>query len=302
MALITRSKSSIAGLNADLTSLYAADATELARAEAAELVLTNNLATEAAAARAAELVLTNNLAAEASTARAAELLLTNNLSAEVSARIADVNTEEAARIAGDAGLQTQINNVLSNVDGAALDSLTEVVAAFQAADSTLNGAITSLATSASSALTTEVNRAEAAELVLRTDLASEVSRAVAAEAVLSAGLSTEVAARIAADSALDIALKAYADNAATQGGSLPKLETLIVSANKIVLSKAPKAGINGIMNFGTVRYVDGSGVAYDAPVFIDSSDASGKTYIISVDTSGQWDGFSVAIQYLYVNA
>jgi len=41
-------------------------------------------------------------------------------------------------------LQGQIDNVLSNVDGAALDSLTEIVAAFQAADSSLNGAISSL--------------------------------------------------------------------------------------------------------------------------------------------------------------
>jgi len=299
--LITRAKSSISGLNADLTALYAADATELARAEAAELVLTNNLAAEAVTARAAELLLTNNLTAEASRATAAEGVLQTAITAEETARIAAVSAEETARIAGDAGLQTQINNVLSNVDGVALNSLTEIVTAFQAADSDLNGAITTLASTASTALAAEATTARAAELLLTNNLASEASTARAAELVLTTNLAAEVSARTAADSALDVALKAYADNAATQGGSLPKLETLVVSANKIVLSKAPKSGVNGIMNFATVRYIDGSGVAYDAPVFIDGSDVSGKTYTISVDTSGQWDGFSVSIQYLYVN-
>jgi hypothetical protein len=105
----------------------------------------------------------------------------------------------------------------------------------------------------------------------------------------------------AALTSLDTTLKAYADNSATQGGSLPKLEQLIVTANKIVLTKAPKAGLNGIMNFGTVRYVDSNGIAYDAPVLADATDVSGKTFIVSVDTSGQWDTFSVAVQYMYVN-
>jgi len=301
MAVIIRNKSTIYGLVSDLATLQAADATELARAQAAELVLTNNLVSEASTARAAEFLLTNNLAAEAAAARAAELVLRNDLATELAARIADVDAEEAARIAGDADLQSQINNVLSNVDGAALDSLTEVVAAFQAADSTLNGAITSLSSTASTGLTTEVNRATAAELVLRTDLASEVSRAVAAELVLTTNLSQEVADRTAADSDLDIALKAYADNAATQGGSLPMFESLMVSSSKIVLTKAPKSGINGIMNFATVRHIDTNGVAWDAPISVDGTDISGKTFIVSTDAAGDWDGKSVQIQYLYIN-
>jgi predicted nucleic acid-binding Zn-ribbon protein len=50
-------------------------------------------------------------------------------------------------------LETSVANILSNTDPAALDSLTEVVAAFQAADSSLNGAITSLSTSLSARIT-----------------------------------------------------------------------------------------------------------------------------------------------------
>ncbi|MGI9211765.1 MAG: hypothetical protein ACR2HF_04775, partial [Methylococcaceae bacterium] len=96
-------------------------------------------------------------------------------------------------------------------------------------------------------------------------------------------------------------LKAYADAAATNGGGIPKLESLTVASNKIVLTKAPKAGLNGIMNFGTVRYVDVNGIAFDAPVLADGTDATGKTFIVSVDASGDWDGKQVQVQYLYVN-
>lgn len=337
MAIITRAKSTVYGLTTDLAALQAADQAELARAQAAELVLTNNLAQEvldriagdlansnsvsyeATTARAAELVLTNDLATEAATARAAELVLTNDLATEVAARIAAVSAEEAARIAGDAHLQNQIDNVLSNTDGAALDSLTEIVTAFQNADSNLNGAITTLANTASTALAAEAATARAAELVLTTDLATEAATARAAELALTTNLATEAAtaraaelalandiaaeaaARAAADAVLDSSLKAYADNAATQGGSLPKLESVVVSGNTIVLTKAPKSGIHGIMNFATVRYLDINGVAYDAPVTIDGSDVTGKTFTIAVDTSNQWDGFSVAVQYIYVN-
>lgn len=89
----------------------------------------------------------------------------------------DLSVVEAAiaqeiidRAAADSSLQTQINNVLSNVDGTALNSLSEIVSAFQAADSSLNGAITSLSTG------------------------------------LSADIDTEEAARIAGDNALDARL------------------------------------------------------------------------------------------------
>ena len=99
-------------------------------------------------------------------------------------------------------LDDKVASILSNVDPAALDSFTEVVTAFQTADSNLNGAITSLAASAASALASEVSRAEAAELVLTNDLASEASRATAAELVLTNDLSSEVSRAEAAELAL----------------------------------------------------------------------------------------------------
>lgn len=79
---------------------------------------------------------------------------------DISAAEAAIAQEIIDRAAADASLQTQINNVLSNVDGTALDSLTEIVSAFQAADSSLNGAITALSTG----LTADIDAEEAARI------------------------------------------------------------------------------------------------------------------------------------------
>jgi exonuclease VII small subunit len=89
-----------------------------------------------------------------------------------------INAEEARALAAEASLQSQITNVLSNVDGAALDSLTEIVTAFQAADSNLNGAITSLASSASSALSAEESARIAADQSLQSAIDSHLNDAV----------------------------------------------------------------------------------------------------------------------------
>jgi hypothetical protein len=69
---------------------------------------------------------------------------------------AAVAAEATSRTASVTDLQTQITNIISNTDPASLDSLSEVVAAFEAADSNLNNAITSLASSASTAASTKI--------------------------------------------------------------------------------------------------------------------------------------------------
>lgn len=115
---------------------------------------------------------------------------------------AAISQEILDRQAADAALQTQITNVLSNVDGAALDSLTEIVTAFQAADSNLNGAITSLASSASSALSAEESARIAADSALQSEIDAEESRAMAAESSLQSGISSEQSRAMAAESAL----------------------------------------------------------------------------------------------------
>lgn len=100
-------------------------------------------------------------------------------------------------------LQGQINNVLSNVDPVALDSLSEIVSAFQSADSSLNGAISSL----SSDLDGRLDVLEA-DPVTKSYVDSEMS--------------AEETARMGADNALDARLdvleldpvtKSYVDGA-----------------------------------------------------------------------------------------
>lgn len=79
--------------------------------------------------------------AEAVTARAAESANASAISAEESARIAAVASESARAQAAEAALGVRIDNVLSNADPASLDSLSELLAAFQSADSSLGDSI-----------------------------------------------------------------------------------------------------------------------------------------------------------------
>lgn len=92
-------------------------------------------------------------------------------------------------------IQTKIEFITSNADGEALDSLSEIVTAFQQADSTINGAITSLANSAAA------------------DVDAEESARIAADAVLQAAIDQEVIDRAAGDVAAVDEAKAYADAA-----------------------------------------------------------------------------------------
>lgn len=79
-------------------------------------------------------------------------------------------------------------------------------------------------------------------------------------------------------------------------GIVALLETVVVTDGAITLTHAPAGGVNGIMNFGTVRYIDNEGVAFDAPV-VATGDA--RVFNVSTDTAGQWDGNSVQVQYVY---
>ena len=105
---------------------------------------------EESARIAADAVLQNNIDAEAAVRASADLALTGDISDEADARIAGdnaitaaLNTEIGDRQSGDNALQTQIDFITSNTDPAALDSLTEIVAAFQSADDSITGVVTS---------------------------------------------------------------------------------------------------------------------------------------------------------------
>ena len=85
----------------------------------------------------------------------------------------------------DIALNERIDFITANTDPEALDSLSEIVAAFQEADDNINNAITLLAQTASTNLQTEIDRAIAAEAQLAADIAQEISDRIAADLVLS---------------------------------------------------------------------------------------------------------------------
>ena len=153
------------------------DAAIKAEEDRATLAEGNNataITSEATTARAAELALTNNLATEVARATAAELVNAGGVSTNATA----IATETTAREGADTTLQGNIDtlsatvtNIISNTDAAALDSLTEIVTAFQDADTDL----TTLVTGNATAITTEETRALTAEGIISTALAAEVA-------------------------------------------------------------------------------------------------------------------------------
>jgi hypothetical protein len=123
------------------------------------------------------------------------------------------------------------------------------------------------------------------------------------DAVLKAGLEQDLEASAPTDNAPSAAaVKAYADEAARNGGAVPLLETLTVSGSTITLTHPPKGGIGGIMNHATVRYfftdTDGT-VAYDATLAATVND---NEFTVETDEVDEWDGFQVQVQYLYTPA
>lgn len=96
-----------------------------------------------------------------------------------------------------------------------------------------------------------------------------------------------------------VSAKAYADEAARLGGSRTVMQTVTVVGSTITLANAPKDGLGSVLNFAMVRHVDVNGVAYDAPLI---GTADTKQFVVSTDTADQWDGFSVMVQYIYVDA
>jgi len=137
---------------------------------------------------------------------------------------AKIDQEIAAREAADAALQSQLENIIANTDPEALDSLSEIVSAFQSADGNLNQLITDLGTSSASALQAEIDRASGEEsrieskvdqeiLDRQSAISAETSAREAADSSLEAAISAEESARIAADALKEDSANKSTDNA-----------------------------------------------------------------------------------------
>jgi hypothetical protein len=140
---------------------------------------TNAINAEKDRAEAAELVLRNNLATEASTSRAKELELQQNITAEMTRAMGiegglrtDVDAEAARALAAEGVLDGKIG--------------TETTRA-----TTAEGVLTTN-------LAAEVTRATGAEGALNSAIAAEVTRALSAEGALSTAIAAETTARTTA--------------------------------------------------------------------------------------------------------
>lgn len=255
-ALSTLETNLTAALNSESSSRASADSAnssainnEQIRAQAAEATLTTNLAAEVTSRQEADSELQSSINSEASTARSAESANASAIAAEEAraqgveaalqtaitnegtARQAAVAGEAASRAAAIATLQGSVNDILSNTDADALDSLSEIVEAFQGADATLTEAITSALGTHSSelaaeaairetsdnaqqtALTSEVARATGVEAQLTQDILDEAARAISVEAGLSGQIAAEASARAAQDVSLGNQIAAEATRA-----------------------------------------------------------------------------------------
>ena len=175
------------------TSLKDADAkldaavkAEEGRATGEESRIEAKVDAEVLARVAGDSSLQSSLDAEVARAVAAEGVLTSGVATNAQSII----DEAAARFAADEALQSQIDFIKSNVDSAALDSLTEIVDAFQSADGTLTGLVsqnqTDIAQNASdisdetaarvAAISAEVTARENADTGLQIDVDSKVSK------------------------------------------------------------------------------------------------------------------------------
>jgi hypothetical protein len=221
---------------------------------------------------------------ESSRAIKVEEEILSAFSEEIDARTSADELEKSERLSSDNALQSQINSIISNSDPQSIIMLTKILEEFKAADLNLEGAIKSLYQAATSKLKEEVDERLESDNELKDLIESEMKE------------------RIDSITELEQILMKYADSVALKGGSKPKKEFVTINKDKIKLTYAPISGLDGVGNFGLVRHFDDSIedelVVHDAEIELDTSDETGKTFIIK-DLGDKWDTKSVLIQYQY---
>lgn len=149
---------------------------EVSDREAADVSIQAALEQEIVDRETADLFIQNSVSSEAATRLSEDSRIEAKVDQEVAHRQSEVSrveglvsTEEAARIAADEALGLRIDNILSNTDASTLDSLSEIVTAFQTADGDLSAAITQALGTHTSELAVETAAREAADAQIRID-------------------------------------------------------------------------------------------------------------------------------------
>lgn len=134
------------------------------------------------------------ITAEQTRAEAAEGVLTTNLAAEVTNREAAVTAEAAARSSADTTLQSNIDSEAStraSADSSLQDSITAEVNRATAAESTLTTNLAQEVTDRGAAVTAEASARSSADAALQSSIDAEVSARAAADTALESSLKGE---------------------------------------------------------------------------------------------------------------
>lgn len=329
MGILTRAKSSISGLVADLDVINQAIATEATERKASDGDLTALTTTDKSSLVAA-IVEVKGIADAAEAVGESSLQKAANLSDLADKAVARTNLEvlsatevEAAIAEAKLALGTNFtaediaerdeltaldvaDRVMVKDDGdgkwaiytpTSVDGDGKPLGWIKLSDQdALENAISSQSIKAAYELNDDTNAFTDAEKA-KLGLVSATKAVDLDDAVLTAALLQAIGAGAADKVASTAGVKAYVDAAMVTAGSTPILESLVVADGIITLTHAPKGALSGVMNFATVRFVDVGNIAYDAPLV---ATANPKEFTVSTDTANQWDGKTVQVQYLYV--
>ena len=238
------------------------------------------VATETSRATAAEALLQVAIDAEEAARIAADTAHDTAIANEVSRATGEEGRIESEYKAADAALSLRIDNIISNVDEVALNSLAEIVTAFEDADDVLSASVIAN----SNAISAEVTRATAAEQANATAIAAETTRAQTAEGQLSSAISTETAARIAGDNALDARMTTEEGNVDQLQSDLADEISRATAAEAVIAQDladeitratgAEAANAQSIQDEIAARAVADTSVRTDMTALINSGDAA----------------------------
>jgi len=205
-------------------------------------------------------------------------------------------------------LDAQINTNATNIGSVSFTNLTSTDLT-SAIDEENVRALT-VETSINDSVTAEATARANADTTIQSELdATQSGAGLGTDGSYTANAATNyigaVTSLTGADEALDTTLKSLSDNTYTiaetdaaiaAGGAVFITESLTVTADAITLTHAAKSDM--LFNFNTVRHTDANGISYDIPAT--AASANSTTYNLSPDTSGQFNGVSVIVQYAYV--
>lgn len=144
----------------------------------------NAIGVEKSRAEGAESILRADLETEATARLGADILAGDDRQLIRTELAAAVQVEDTRAKAAEAALSTRVDNILHNSDPAQIDSLSEMLSAFQAADGDLSSTITSLTTTQASdkaelqsAITTQVGQSSTDAQTARETLKGELEQA-----------------------------------------------------------------------------------------------------------------------------